>query len=407
MMASEVQPAHIAMSRLVDFDMYAPPNLQQGFQEAWSTLHQNNAPDLVWTPRNGGHWIATRGEMIRKVLSQPAKFSSRVAIVPKASGQHYHTIPLTIDPPAHRAFRNLFNANLSPKAVGSLRGAMRELAAKLTETMRLRGFCDFVSDYAHVLPVNLFLTMVKLPVEDAEHIFSLMEQLTRPNGAMTFEQAMQGFYDYLGPLVDRRKGNGEGDLLSSLINGNVDGRPVTREEAIQLGANALMGGTDTVTNFLGFIMLSLARDPDQQRALANDSSLIAPAVDEFLRRFPIVVLAREVTDDFFFEGVEMKRGEMIVLPTPLHGLDPLENECPMEVDFNRASREHCTFGDGIHRCAGALLARTEIQVVIEEWFARIPEFRLAADAKIAFKAGTIGCVESLQLVWDVAGTRGG
>jgi len=398
-------PPHVAANRVVDFDLYAPPNLQDGFHSAWVTLQAEGVPDLAWTPRNGGHWIATRGKLIRDIFTDYTKFSSRVVLVPKSSGEHYHMMPLTLDPPIHRAYRNLLNSSLSPKAVSKMEPRIRELAAQLTENVRSNGSCNFTTAYAELFPIRLFLAMIDLPAEDSTRIRYLIDQINRPDGSMTFADVIQGFYDYLSPIVDKRKGAGGDDILSKLINGTIDGRSVSREEALELGSNLLMGGLDTVTNFLGFMMLSLAQNPDQRRLLREKPEQVPAAVDEFLRRFPIVITAREIVSDMEYEGVQLKKGEMVVIGTPLHGLDPLENACPMNVDFNRTTQEHSTFGNGSHRCAGALLARTELRVTIEEWLSRIPEFSVAPGAPLTNRAGIIGCISALPLVWDVNTTH--
>jgi cytochrome P450 len=102
----------------------------------------------------------------------------------------------------------------------------------------------------------------------------------------------------------------------------------------------------------------------------------------------------------------LKRGEMMVVPTLLHGLDSRENPDPMTVDFNRSSVSHSIFGGGIHTCAGAHLARTEIRIMLEEWLTRIPEFSVDPESDIKFVGGIVASVKPFSLVWDVSTTRG-
>ena len=398
-------PSHVPGDRIVDFDLYDPPGLDEGFHGAWAGLMASNDQDIVWTPRNGGHWIALRGRLMREIFADYRRFSSRIVLVPKVSGEHYKMMPMTLDPPAHRSYRNLLNSSLSPKAVAAMEARIRRLAITLIEAVRAQGQCNFTTAYAEVLPIHIFLSMIDLPPEDAGPIRYLIDQINRPDGSMSFDQAIQGFYDYLAPIVDARKGKDGDDLLTRLINGTVDGRPVTREEALELGSNILMGGLDTVTNFLGFVMRWLAEHPAERRRLAEDRTLIPAAIEEFLRRFPIVIVAREVVDDIDYEGVHMRKGDMVVLGTPIHGLDPSENICPMDVRFERDAREFSTFGNGNHRCAGAYLARTELRITLEEWLARIPEFSIDPAADIKNRAGIVGSISALPLTWDVATTR--
>ena len=133
-----------------------------------------------------------------------------------------------------------------------------------------------------------------------------------------------------------------------------------------------------------------------------DPTLIPAAVDELLRRFPIVTIAREVRNDIEFEGVMLKRGDMVTIAGALVGTDERLNKRPLEVDFGRTGAQHATFGNGRHLCPGMHLARLELKVTIEEWLSRIPNFELAPGSDISFRGGIVGVVESLPLVWKVA-----
>lgn len=163
----------------------------------------------------------------------------------------------------------------------------------------------------------------------------------------------------------------------------------------------LLGGLDTVVNLLGFMMLHLAQHPDKVAELREDPVKLKRAAEEMFRRFPVVSDARTVAYDMEFHGVQMKRGELILLPTALHGLDERANDNPWDLEFSRGSPKHSTFGQGPHRCAGMHLARLEVIVTLEEWLKRIPEFRVAPDSKPLFLAGIIGTVKNVQLEWDV------
>lgn len=128
-------------------------------------------------------------------------------------------------------------------------------------------------------------------------------------------------------------------------------------------------------------------------------------MEELLRRFPLVSLAREVRNDIEYDGVLLKKGDMVAIPTPLAGTDERLNPRPLEVDFQRDTSQHVTFGNGPHLCPGAQLARTEVRITLEQWLARIPEFSIAPDAKVRFRGGLVGVVDALPLVWEVATTR--
>lgn len=396
------RPAHVPLNRVVDFDMYQPPQVEKDFHAAWLTLQAPGTPDIVWTARNGGHWIATNGRVIRAIFADFEHFSSRVILVPKAMGELHKMIPTTLDPPVHRPFRTLLNESLAPKTIDALEHRIRSAAVALIEAVRPAGECNFTQAYAEQFPVQIFMGIVDLPVADAPMLKHWADLMIRPDGVTPFEIAKQRIYDYMTPHIEARRGGNGTDLISRLANGKIGSRALTLEEALDFASQVMIAGLDTVVNFLGFVFLFLARNPQSRRKLVADPSQISAAVEELFRRFPIVTVAREVRSDITYEGVDLKQGDMIVVPTPLVGMDERLNSRSLEVDFQRASPQHATFGQGRHVCAGAHLARLEIKVTIEEWLRRIPEFSVAPGAELRFHSGIVGVIESLPLVWNVA-----
>jgi cytochrome P450 len=400
-------PDHVAAAQVVDFDIYQPMLAGLDLHESWRTLQESGLPDVVWTPRNGGHWMVIRGKLITKVLLDYHTFSSRVIFVPKEpAGEAYRAVPITLDPPHHRPVRSLLIEDLSPKKIKSREDSIRAMAVQMIEAFRLKGRCNFVHDFAEQMPLRIFMEMVELPFADAPRLKYLADQYTRPEPGVSYEDVGREFMDYILPVVRERRGKGGKDMLSNLINGSIEGRPLTDDEAGNLGVQVLVAGLDTVVNAMSFIMLFLARSPASRKALTADFGRLSSSLQELLRRFSMVTVAREITGDLEFEGAHLKRGEMMVVPTLLHGLDSRENPDPMTVDFNRSSVSHSIFGGGIHTCAGAHLARTEIRIMLEEWLTRIPEFSVDPESDIKFVGGIVASVKPFSLVWDVSTTRG-
>jgi cytochrome P450 len=399
------RPQHVPPDRVVDVDIYALPGGSENYHAAWKAVQNSGIPEIVWTPRNGGHWLATSGRLISHVFADYQRFSSRVIFVPKEIGQHHQLLPSTLDPPIHRSFRNTLNGGLSPRAIHRMEEPIARLAAELVQSFRARGSCDFNREFAEQLPIRIFMALVDLPVEHAKRIKYLSDQTTRPDGTMSYPEAIQAMIDYVRPIAESRRGSDGGDLISQVVNSRIGDRPITEKEASELCAQVLIGGVDTVVKMLGFFFLHLAQNAADRAALAADPALVSNAVEELLRRFPIVNDGREIVEDMVFEGVTMKKGEMIVMPTPLHGLDDRENENAMKVDFRRSTCRHSTFGNGAHKCPGANLARTELKIALREWLKRIPDFSLASDLKLSFTCGVGGSVDELHLVWDVDRTH--
>jgi len=398
------RPAHVPEDRVFDFDLFAPPGGRADIHAGWKSLHAPGVPEIVWTPRNGGHWIATRGKRIAEIFADYERFSNRVSMVPKVNGEQFRMIPTSLDPPEHRPFRTLLNANFSPKAVAGMEKMIRKIAVDLIEPMRLRGGCNFTTDYAEIFPLQIFMLLVDLPFSDAPVLKKVVDEMLRPKGEFSFAEGRRRLDEYMAKHVDARMGGSGNDLLTRIVNGTVDGRPLTRDEALKTAILVLAGGLDTVANFVSFALLFLARNPDRRRELIDNPALIPAAVDELLRRYPVALAAREIRNDMEYCGVEMRRGDMILMASPAAGIDEEWNERPLEVDFHRGAIEHATFGNGIHRCAGAYLARAEMRITLEEWLSRVPAFDVAPGAEITFTGGVVVTVDRLPLVWDPAKT---
>lgn len=396
------RPAHVPADRVFDFDIYRDVPAGLDFHQSWRETMASAPYPLMWTPHNGGHWVALRADISDTVMSDYERFSNHTVLVPKeTAGEAYRLIPLSLDPPEHRPFRNLLNENLGPKPLKPMEQAVVDLAVELIDGFKASGRCNFTHDFAEKFPVRIFMRIVDLPMEDLPRLKHLADQYTRPDGSVPLDEVTQQFRDYLRPIISGRRTNPGEDMISRMINGQVGGRPLSDFEAENICIQVLVGGLDTVVNMLGFIFSYLARDHDLRGAIAADSTRIDDALLEFFRRFPVVSSSREIMKEVEFEGVTLKPGDMVMAPTVVVAMDDAMNDDPLEFRLNRKGRAHSTFGKGSHTCPGAHLARMEIKIVLREWFARIPEFRIAANEPLQYSNGIVGSVKPFVLEWDV------
>ena len=396
-------PDNVPLDRIVDFDLYNPIVDGLDIHHSLKNLQDSAPYSVVWTPHNGGHWIATRGRLIEQVYSDFEHFSSHTVLLPKETvGAAYRFFPLSLDPPVHRPYRNLLNQNLLAKAVRPIEDKVRRLTVELIEGFRPAGQCNFAHDFAEKLPLRVFMELVDLPLADLPKLKYLADQFTRPDGTIEVSEVTRMFHAYLAPIIAERRGKGGHDMLSRMIDGKVYDRVVTDEEASNLAVQVLVGGLDTVVNFMSFAMLHLARDAELRHMLAADTALIPDAIAELLRRFPLVSSSREVREDMEFEGVTLRKGDMILGPTLLHGLDDAENADPFAVKVHRAAPRHSSFGKGDHTCPGQHLARVELRILLEEWLKRIPDFAVAPGTELTYTGGAVCAVSPYVLEWDVS-----
>jgi cytochrome P450 len=186
-----------------------------------------------------------------------------------------------------------------------------------------------------------------------------------------------------------------------VINGDINGRPPSRDEVFGMSVLLLFGGLDTVASQLGFIAMHLARNPQQRRELVDNPAIRPRATEELLRRYGLPNTARVLTQDYEYKGIQFRQGDMIQMPKCLHGLDDRKNADPTTVDFHRKPSEvkHAAFGAGPHVCPGAVLARREIMIFMDEWLPVIPDFEIDPDKPLVMKSGPVNGVLALPLKW--------
>lgn len=398
--AAQNIPSHVPPHLVYDFDVYNPPAANEDYHLAWKKgIHDAGVPGIFWTPRNGGHWVATRGDDIYEIFKDYEHFSSHQLTVPVV--EHPPLPPIFFDPPEHTAYRSLIAPAFTPQAVGKLEEQARELTISLIEGFYKRGECEFVTEFAQHLPIGIFMNMVDLPAEDRTYLLGLADKMVRPAGTDVKLDTLNKIFEYVGRKIAERKANPGKDLISRIVHSKIDGRELTDQELKGLVTLILIGGLDTVASVMGFVANFMARSPEHRKQLIDNPNLVPKAVDEFLRRFPVVNQGRQVAKDIVYKGVQMKKGEMIVLPTTLHGLDDRKFDDPVKVDFSRPTPIYSTFGNGPHRCPGSFLARVEMKVFLQEWLKRIPDFRVKPGENVGVHGGVNGTLYYLPLVWEV------
>lgn len=391
-------PAHVPEALVLDFDFLNPEGAHVDPFEALRRLHQ--APPLFWTPRNQGHWVATRGSDIKAILADQAQFSSSSAFIPITNRPR--AVPLEMDPPEHLPYRRLVMPAFTPPKVAGLSTHARALAIELIEGLLPLGRCEFMADFAQQLPIIIFMKMCDLPLQDREQLLHWVGTSLRPGEQGVRDQARDRLAAYNRRLLAERREHPGDDLVSQLVNAEIDGQRIPEAEAFGILSGLLGGGLDTVTASMGWAALFLARHPAHRAQLVADPSLIPGAVDELLRRYSVANIARVIKQDMVYGGVQLKAGEQVLLSACLQGMDPQQYEQPLVVDFKRKdARTHAAFSNGPHRCPGSLLAQAELRIFMEEWLQRLPDFELDPSRPLKVGTGIVHGVESLPLRWAV------
>jgi cytochrome P450 len=362
---------------------------------------------VVRTPGIFGEGVLlTRYEDVMWALKHPEVFSSQDAL---DVGNEVPLIPLSVDPPEHAKYRRLLDPQFSPKKMAELEPEMRKLVNEVIDAFADRGECDFHADFATPLPSTFFIALMGLPQSDLPRFLRWRDDTIRP-AAATVEEA-QEIRDATGKditeyferaFAERRSMPDDGRLLSTLVRGEVDGRPLTHAELLGTCHLLMLGGLDTVTATLDCMITYLARHPERRQALIDDPALVPAAVEELLRhQTPVMMIPRKLVQDIEMGGVPCRAGDAATLVLGAANVDDAEFERAQEVHFDRARNRHVAFGGGPHRCLGSHLARLELRVALEEFHRRIPHYEIAGGAEVNFSPG-IRQAEQLPLTFPVS-----
>jgi cytochrome P450 len=314
-------------------------------------------------------------------------------------------IPLSVDPPEHAKYRRMLDPEFSPKKMNALEPEARALVNEIIDRFAGRGECEFHEDFATPLPSTIFLALVGLPQSDLPDFLRWRDDTIRPD-AKTPEEADQkrhaaghAINEYFKSALEAKRAHPDDRLLSRIVTGEVDGRPLTEREQLGMCHLLLLGGLDTVTATLDCMIVYLARHQDRRQAIVDNPELMDPAIEEMLRhQTPVMMVPRVVAQDFELGGVSMEAGDSATLMIGAANCDGEEFEHSDQVMLDRGANRHLAFGGGPHRCLGSHLARLELRVALEEFHKRIPEYKIADGAEIHFSAG-IRQADHLPLVF--------
>ncbi len=409
MSASNVmtRPAHIPEAATVDFDIFNDPELKTDPHGRIARLMRDAAP-VFWTPRNGGHWMAAGYDAAFQVARDYEKFTNvytgldGAAAPTKLNGRHIpRSLPTTLDPPEHGIWRAPLAEPFGPKAIRARAEEIRSLAVALIDAIVDKGHCDFIATVAEPLPVQVFMKMMGLPLERLEEFRKLVQLVLGPSLLIAGEtnRLMCMVADTLDEIIIAREHDPKDDLISALWAADFGGQKGTLEIVEDFSVNLFVAGLDTVINGIGYGIRHLAANPELQRQLRADPSLIPVAAEEILRCYTFTTPPRWVAKDLEFYGWQMKAGERIVIYLPAADLDAKEFDAPEKFDLNRRV-PHLAFGAGAHRCIGSHLARLELHTLYEEVLKRLPEFRLDPEKPASFRPSFVLSFNSLEIRWD-------
>ena len=350
---------------------------------------------VAHSDRYGGVWLPTRHEDVSAIAYDTDHFSSRGVVVAEVKPQAEPPIggapPITSDPPFHAFARRLLLPAFAPRPIQALEPVTRQLCRDLLDRIGDATECDAAVDYAQDIPPAVIARMLGLPPEDDERfrgfIHDVLESITDDEEAVMGKE--EGLDSYLDRHIADHVEHPRDDLISYLLDVEIEGTRLSPEHVRGTVLLLLIAGIDTTWSAIGAALWHLATHADDRHRLAAEPELMGQAVEELLRAYAPVTMARIVAEDTELGGRRMAAGDWVLLPFPAANRDPEVFEDADRVVLDRAVNRHAAFGLGIHRCLGSNLARMELTVALEEWMARFPDFELAEPDAVTWSAGQV------------------
>jgi cytochrome P450 len=310
----------------------------------------------------------------------------------------------------HRRLRNLVNPAFTPRAADRWRPAMRDFLERLWEPLADVGRCEFVDAFAKPYPSLTIAMVTGAPLEDAPKLYEwsnlIQRQFDGPslmNERDAIERACAEFYEWAGALIERRRSEPAGDLISTLIAAEQEGDRLSDVECMNLVLNVLVGGVDTTQSQLAHAVRLFAAHPAQWRLLAERPELARAAVEEVVRFEPITPFtARLLHEEVEYRDVTFPAGTVVMVCVFTGNRDGVDGD-PDEFDIaaDRGDAKPLTFGAGIHYCLGANLARAELQEALAFLPARMQGLELDGEPELGSIHGIYG-LDSLPIRWTTA-----
>ena len=387
-----------------DFDHTDPRWTEDPFP-IWDELRA--ASPVVHTERFLGCYMPTTYQAVREIANDTEHFSSRRVIVRDIRPEITATAPpITSDPPEHKPAKQLLLPPFTPDAMKKLEPRVRAICNELIDEFIDDGKCDAAARYTKHIPVRAIAHMLGIDEKDGDlfikWIHGILELGIKDDAALM--GAVREMTEYFAGHIEQRKLKPTDDLISTLMNArDKNGQALSDGHVLGSLRLLLIAGIDTTWSAIGSSLWHLAKTPADRERLVAEPELMPIAVEELLRAYSPVTMAREVMKETVISGCPVKPGNMVLLSFPAANRDPAMFPEADKVVLDRKENRHAAFGLGIHRCVGSNLARMEMTVAIEEWLKRIPDFRLDPAGQVTWSEGTVRGPRQLPLLFRKPG----
>ncbi len=403
---------------LTDIDLLDRDAFTKGVPHEWFTYLRHHAPIYHHPePEGPGFWVITKYKDVYAVGRDAHTYSSdqdhggvvgleEMAVPPPDYGDA--KIMLTMDPPQHTRYRKLVNKGFTPRMITALEPHIRDRAVAILDEALARGECDFVVDVAAELPLQAIAELIGVPFEDRHKLFDWSNRMIGsedPEYLVDSDQAFMAQFEmftYAGGLAEQRKAEPRDDIMTSLLNAEIDGDKLTDMEFNLFFLLLSVAGNETTRNAISHGMNAFLDHPEEwDKLVADPPGVIGTATEEILRwASPVMYFRRNVLQDTELSGTEFKKGEKVSIWYCSANRDEDVFEDPFRFDVLRSPNDHLAFGGGgPHFCLGASLARMEIKVLFEELARRVPHLTRQSPAD-PLRSNFIGGIKHLEVAFS-------
>ena len=389
----------------IDFDPFAPEIVESPY----ATYRQLRDSQPVTYSEKYDAWFLFRYDDVMAAVHDPETFSSTEgpSLTARAGGDRMPTI-LSMDDPDHAKYRGVVSRMFTPRAVAEFEPRIRSLVRGHLDRIAPLGECDIMSELAVPVPISVVGQLLGVHDGDHDDFRRWAEDLVhqRPGDQASIEAAAKAaasIGQYFTAIIDERRTNPGDDLISVLLDAQIDGQPVGMPHILGYCFLFIVAGTETTTSFMGNATLALAAHPDTRRELGDDPKLWTNAIEELIRwDSPVQGMARTVTTDTEIRGVKIPANSRIQLRYGSGNRDERAFPDPDRLDIRRRVERHLAFGHGVHFCMGAALARMESRIILEELVNRIPEWEVDHSATVRIPSAEVRSPAHLRITYPTS-----
>jgi cytochrome P450 len=397
--------SHIPADRILSLEWYGT-NVPGGDINAMLFERFRGGPQVMYVPPNGrnpfGSWLFTSFELVKRAFIDNEYFTSHHnAGFNLLTGSDDLLIPVEYDPPEHAKYRQFMNPYFSRTAIAGMRHVMQNSVDvtidRIFAEIEADGFSDVVPLFHRMMTI-VWCEVMGAPVGEADRYLGFLMRMLHSYDPQERGACALDMLETMRELYRVNKGVEGSGLINKFVNGTIEGRQISETEAASFILFMFLAGIDTVGATSAWALFHLARHPEEYARMRADLSSIPKFIEEIFRRYAIVTTNRFVKKALEVDGITLQPGDNVLLATPLACIDERSFGCPMDIDPERRER-HNAFGNGVHFCVGATLARAQLQLFFETWSARVPAFHIRKNVPISAHLGDVSALDSLPLSW--------